>query len=128
MSLAGALLNVVCHHYFLNMGLARTTGTNASLILGTGPVLTAISVSLIFRNFPSKMQWVGFILGLIGVSSVVLAGGGHWRSCTRGRIRVYFDFYASVVLFSHCESGKNARSAHHDCLYDGHRKLRFTRH
>src|SRR5690625_2731472 len=74
--IGGALLNVVCHHYFLNMGLERTSGTNASLILGTGPVLTAISVSLIFRNYPSKLQWLGFLLGLGGVSSVVIAGGG----------------------------------------------------
>ena len=74
--IGGALLNVVFHHYFLNMGLVRTTGTNAALILGTGPVLTAISVSLIMRNYPSKVQWIGFVLGLVGVSSVVLAGGG----------------------------------------------------
>lgn len=74
--IGGALLNVVFHHYFLNMGLVRTTGTNAALILGTGPVLTAISVSLIMRNYPSRVQWIGFVLGLVGVSSVVLAGGG----------------------------------------------------
>lgn len=72
----GALLNVVFHHYFLNMGLVRTTGTNAALILGTGPVLTAVLVSLIMRNYPSRVQWIGFVLGLVGVSSVVLAGGG----------------------------------------------------
>ncbi|MBO1913398.1 DMT family transporter, partial [Microvirga sp. 3-52] len=48
----GALLNVVLHHYFLNMGLFRTSGTNAGLILGTGPVLTAVSVSLLLRNYP----------------------------------------------------------------------------
>ena len=48
--IGGAFLNVVLHHYFLNMGLERTTGTNAGLILGTGPVLTVISVSLILRN------------------------------------------------------------------------------
>lgn len=72
----GALLNVVAHHYFLNMGLQRTTGTNAGLILGTGPVLTAIFVSLILRNYPSRIQWGGFVVGLAGVSFVVLASGG----------------------------------------------------
>lgn len=74
--IGGTLLNVVFHHYFLNMGLVRTTGTNAALILGTGPVLTAVSVSLILRIYPSKIQWFGFILGLFGVSAVVLVGGG----------------------------------------------------
>lgn len=74
--ISGALLNVVLHHYFLNIGLVQTTGTNAGLILGTGPVLTAISASLVLRNYPSKIQWLGFFLGLAGVSFVVLAGGG----------------------------------------------------
>jgi len=71
----GALLNVVGHHYFLTIGLVSTTGSNAGLILGTGPLLTAISVSLIFRNYPSKVQWIGFFSGLFGVSIIVLASG-----------------------------------------------------
>ena len=74
--LLGSLLNVVLHHYFLNIGLVRTTGTNAGLILGTGPILTVISVAVILRNYPSKIQWLGLLSGLAGVSSVVLASGG----------------------------------------------------
>lgn len=96
--LGGALLNVVFHHYFLNMGLARTTGTNAALILGTGPVLTAITVALIFRNFPSKVQWTGFGLGLIGMSVVVLAGGGL-GSLSIGDAFVFISIFAQVLSF-----------------------------
>ncbi|MFJ7934345.1 DMT family transporter [Sporosarcina sp. NPDC096371] len=94
----GALLNVVLHHYFLNMGLTRTSGTNAGLILGTGPVLTAISVSLILRNYPSKIQWVGVLLGLVGVSSVVLAGGGI-AGLALGDIFVFIAILVQVLSF-----------------------------
>ena len=94
----GALLNVVLHHYFLNMGLFRTSGTNAGLILGTGPVLTAVFVSLIIRNYPSKVQWVGFILGLGGVGSVVLAGGGV-AGLALGDIFVFLSILAQVLSF-----------------------------
>jgi drug/metabolite transporter (DMT)-like permease len=94
----GALLNVVLHHYFLNMGLFRTSGTNAGLILGTGPVLTAVFVSLILRNYPSKMQWVGFVLGLVGVGSVVLAGGGVVGFAV-GDIFVFISILAQVLSF-----------------------------
>src|SRR5690606_2572371 len=38
----GSLLNVVIHHYFISVGLSLTSGTNAGLILGTSPILTAI--------------------------------------------------------------------------------------
>ena len=94
----GALLNVVLHHYFLNMGLFRTSGTNAGLILGTGPVLTAVFVSLIIRNYPSKVQWVGFVLGLAGVGSVVLAGGGV-AGLALGDIFVFLAILAQVLSF-----------------------------
>lgn len=94
----GALLNVVLHHYFLNMGLFRTSGTNAALILGTGPVLTAVFVSLIIRNYPSRVQWVGFILGLVGVGSVVLAGGGV-ANLTLGDMFIFFSIFSQVMSF-----------------------------
>jgi drug/metabolite transporter (DMT)-like permease len=94
----GAFLNVVLHHYFLNMGLFRTSGTNAGLILGTGPVLTAVFVSLILRNYPSKMQWFGFVLGLVGVGSVVLAGGGVVGLAV-GDIFVFISILAQVLSF-----------------------------
>ncbi len=96
--LGGALLNVVLHHYFLNMGLARTSGTNAGLILGTGPVLTAISVSLIFRNYPSKIQWLGVGFGLIGVSFVVLVGG-EMSGLALGDIFVFIAILVQVLSF-----------------------------
>lgn len=94
----GAMLNVVLHHYFLNMGLVRTTGTNAGLILGTGPVLTAISVALIMRNYPSKVQWLGFLVGLGGVSSVVLAGGGI-GGLALGDSFIFISIAAQVLSF-----------------------------
>ncbi|WP_210470070.1 DMT family transporter [Sporosarcina sp. 6E9] len=94
----GALLNVVLHHYFLNMGLFRTSGTNAGLILGTGPVLTAVSVSLLLRNYPSKIQWIGFVLGLVGVGSVVLAGGGS-TGLAIGDVFVFISIMAQVLSF-----------------------------
>ena len=94
----GALLNVVAHHYFLNMGLQRTTGTNAGLILGTGPVLTAVFVSLILRNYPSKIQWLGFVMGLIGVSFVVLASGGT-GGLALGDVFIFLAILTQVMSF-----------------------------
>lgn len=96
--IGGALLNVVAHHYFLNLGLVRTTGTNAGLILGLGPVLTATFVALILRNYPSKLQWLGFFLGLIGISFVVLAGG-EMAGLSLGDIFIFVAILVQVFSF-----------------------------
>ncbi|WP_255723425.1 DMT family transporter [Sporosarcina sp. ACRSL] len=97
--IGGAALNVVLHHYFLNMGLFRTSGTNASLILGTGPVLTAICTSLILRNYPTKIQWLGAIIGFIGIGSVVLAGGEGIAALKLGDAFIFISILAQVLSF-----------------------------
>lgn len=97
--LGGAALNVVLHHYFLNMGLFRTSGTNASLILGTGPVLTAICTSLILRNYPTRIQWLGAIVGFIGIGSVVLAGGDSVSGLKLGDAFIFISILAQVLSF-----------------------------
>ncbi|KXH84010.1 DMT family transporter [Sporosarcina sp. HYO08] len=94
----GALLNVALHHYFLNMGLLRTTGTNAGLILGTGPVLTAVSAALIMRIFPSKIQWGGVLFGLCGISFVVLSGG-EISGLSLGDLFIFISILVQVLSF-----------------------------
>lgn len=97
--LLGAMLNVVGHHYFLSIGLTQTSGSTAGLILGTGPVLTAVLVSLLLRIYPSKLQWVGFVLGLGGVSATVLAGGDGAAGFSLGDIFVFLAILTQVFSF-----------------------------
>ncbi|MBT2581306.1 DMT family transporter [Planococcus sp. ISL-109] len=106
--LLGALLNVVAHHYFLSQGLAVTTGTNAGLILGTGPMLTAVLVSLIMRNVPSRLQWLGVFIGFGGVATTVMVGGDAASGLSLGDIFVFISILAQV--FSYIVIAKAARS------------------
>lgn len=106
--LLGALLNVVAHHYFLSKGLSVTSGTNAGLILGTGPMLTAVLVSLIMRNVPSRLQWLGVFIGFGGVATTVMVGGDAATGLSRGDILVFISILAQV--FSYIVIAKAARS------------------
>lgn len=95
----GAMLNVVGHHYFLSIGLTQTAGSTAGLILGTGPVLTAVLVSLLLRIYPSKLQWLGFVLGLGGVSATIIAGGEGAGGFSLGDIFVFLAILTQVFSF-----------------------------
>ncbi|MCP8969414.1 DMT family transporter [Ectobacillus ponti] len=72
----GALLNVVGHHYFLSVGLSKTTASNGGLILGLGPLLTSIMAVIFLGSAMSVLRVIGIVLGLSGVSFIVLEGGG----------------------------------------------------
>lgn len=95
----GAVLNVVCHHYFLSLGLSITTSSNAGLILGTGPVLTSILVSLIMKVYPTRLQWFGAVLGLVGVSATVLAAGDGTSGVSIGDVLVFLSIFTQVFSF-----------------------------
>ncbi|MFC0271811.1 DMT family transporter [Metabacillus herbersteinensis] len=97
--IAGAMLNVVIHHYFISVGLTMTTGSNAGLILGTGPMLTAIFGSLLLRMIPSVMQWLGFIFGLAGVTLTVIAGSGSATMISLGDLFVFISVIVQVLSF-----------------------------
>ncbi|WP_203332207.1 DMT family transporter [Planococcus beigongshangi] len=97
--LLGALLNVVAHHYFLSNALTMTTGTNAGLILGTGPMLTAVLVSLIMRNYPSRLQWLGVVIGLAGVIITVRVGSGPANGMNFGDLLVFISILAQVFSY-----------------------------
>lgn len=97
--LLGSLTNVVLHHYFLNIGLSITSGTHGGLILGTGPMLTAISAAIILKYFPTKFQWLGLVFGLAGVSVSILVGGGESNGANIGDFYVFLAILAQVLSY-----------------------------
>ncbi|WP_144511963.1 DMT family transporter [Bacillus sp. FJAT-22090] len=96
--LLGALTNVVLHHYFLNIGLSITSGTHGGLILGTGPMLTAISAALILKYFPTKFQWLGLVCGFAGLSVSILVGGDT-GGANIGDFFVFLAILAQVLSY-----------------------------
>lgn len=91
--LVGSLTNVLLHHLFLNLGLAATSATSGGLILGMGPILTAISAAIFLKYFPSKLQWLGLLLGISGVTIAVLVG-------STGLDTNIGDFYIFISILS----------------------------
>ncbi|MCL4369415.1 MAG: DMT family transporter [Chloroflexi bacterium] len=68
-----------------NLGLARTSASEAGLVSGSVPAITALLSALTLRERISSLRWLGIVLSITGVAAVVLAGqssgsrGAHWR-------------------------------------------------
>lgn len=95
----GGLLNVVCHHYFLSIGLKNTSATNGGLILGTGPILTAIMATIILRQKPTRMKAIGFILGGVGVYLTILSSGNGFSGLSMGDVSVFLSIVTQALSF-----------------------------
>ncbi|WP_223701225.1 DMT family transporter [Sutcliffiella deserti] len=95
----GSFLNVVCHHYFLSVGLKLTTGTNAGIIVGAGPILTALIAAVLIKRKTSVWRWIGFALGGIGVSVTVLIGSQGVTGVSLGDVFVFLSIFTQAFSF-----------------------------
>lgn len=97
--LFGGLLNVVSHHYFLSVGLTDTSSTNGGLILGTGPLLTALMATIILRNRPTVIKILGFLSGSLGVAIIVLSGGEGLAGLKTGDLFIFISIFSQALSF-----------------------------
>ena len=97
--IGGALLSVVGHHYFLSEGLSKTTAANGGLILGLGPLLTAILSMALLKQRPTRTRLLGFLLGGAGVSFTVLAGSGGVSAASTGDLEVFLSILSQALSF-----------------------------
>jgi drug/metabolite transporter (DMT)-like permease len=95
----GGLLNVTGHHLFLGIGLKATSAVNGGLILGLGPLLTALMAILLLGNRLTHVRIIGFIFGGIGVSLTVLAGGSGLSGMSIGDFYVFISILSQAISF-----------------------------
>ncbi|MCM3116000.1 DMT family transporter [Neobacillus sp. MER 74] len=94
------LFNVVCHHFFLSLGLLKTSATNGGLILGLGPLLTTIVAFFLLGTRITLIRLLGIIMGFMGVTFIVLFGNAGVSTVSSGDIYVFLAIFAQAFSFS----------------------------
>jgi drug/metabolite transporter (DMT)-like permease len=97
--IAASLTSIVSHHFFLAIGLTKTTATNAGLILGMGPLLTVLLSLIFFKKRPTLIASSGFILGSIGVCLTILFGSGKLQGINIGDFEVFLSIFIQAFGF-----------------------------
>lgn len=97
--LGGGLFNVFFHHLFLGLGAAETSAVHTGIILGLGPILTALMAVLIFRRGISVIRVLGFITGTAGVLVTVLGGGAGLSGFVIGDLYIFLSISAQAFSF-----------------------------
>ena len=87
-----AFFLVYCQQIAFAAGLARTTATNAALVMALGPAISLSLEAFAFRRPISRRQGIGIVLALSGVAAVILhrpnaaltsaAWGDFWILCS----------------------------------------------
>src|SRR5699024_11451461 len=91
--------NVVLHHSFLAMGLTKTAGVNAGIILGAAPLVTMVLSIIFLKNRVSKIRIIGFIAGFAGILFTSLAGNDSFTSISIGDGYILLCLVAQAISF-----------------------------
>jgi drug/metabolite transporter (DMT)-like permease len=97
--IGGGILNVTGHHLFLGIGLKVTSAVNGGLILGLGPLLTALMAILFLGKKLTFVRTVGFIFGGIGVTLTVLAGSTGLSGMSIGDLYIFLSIISQAISF-----------------------------
>ncbi|WP_377896987.1 DMT family transporter [Gottfriedia sp. OAE603] len=93
------LLNVVAHHYFLSIGLSQTSASNGGLILGMGPLLTALLSVFFLGSVLTFVRVLGVLFGFAGVAFIVLQSGEGFHGISHGDFYVFLAILAQAASF-----------------------------
>lgn len=93
------LFNVVGHHFFLSLGLLKTSASNGGLILGLGPLLTTIVAFILIGTRVTFIRLLGIIMGLTGVTFIVVIGNGGVHAISIGDLYVFLAIFAQAFSF-----------------------------
>ncbi|WP_079505917.1 DMT family transporter [Mesobacillus jeotgali] len=97
--IGGSILNVTGHHLFLGIGLKVTSAVNGGLILGMGPLLTALMAILFLGKKLTFVRTLGFIFGGIGVTLTVMAGNTGISGMSIGDFYVFLSIVSQAISF-----------------------------
>lgn len=93
-----SLFSVVGHQYFLSVGLTETTASNGGMILGTVPLMTAIMAVIFLGDRLTWVRVVGFLLGITGVSFIVIIGNEGLSEISIGDVHVFLSVIAQATV------------------------------
>lgn len=93
------IFNVAFHHTFLALGLTRTSGVNAGIILGAAPLVTMVLSIIILRDKISRLRALGFLFGFVGILITSLAGSDGVASVSIGDLMIFLSMFMQAFSF-----------------------------
>lgn len=93
------IFNVALHHTLLAIGLTKTSGVNAGIILGAAPLVTMVLSIVFLRDSVTRLRAVGFILGFIGIIITSLTGTDGVHTVSIGDGFIFMSMFVQAVSF-----------------------------
>jgi drug/metabolite transporter (DMT)-like permease len=81
-------VSLTVYFSFENLGIARTSASEAAILIATIPIFVAVIVAFVPAERPTRRQWAGILLSFAGVIALVLVAGGAGGGSLTGNLLV----------------------------------------
>ena len=81
-------VSLTVYFSFENLGIARTSASEAAILIATIPIFVAVIGAFVPAERPSGRQWAGILLSFAGIVALVLAAGGAGGGSLAGNLLV----------------------------------------
>jgi drug/metabolite transporter (DMT)-like permease len=98
MIIAIGFFAITIYHSFLSYGEVTVTAGAASLIIGSGPIFTALLASLLLKEKLKYLGWIGIFISFFGVGLISIGEGGGFSFDPRAILILIAAFSTSLAF------------------------------
>jgi drug/metabolite transporter (DMT)-like permease len=110
MIIAIGFFAITIYHSFLSYGEVTVTAGAASLIIGSGPIFTALLATLLLKEKLKYLGWIGIFISFFGVGLISIGEGGGFSFDPRAILILIAAFSTSLAFVLQKPLLKNYKS------------------
>lgn len=94
-----AWIGISLYHLFVTFGMKTISAGTAGMLVGSGPIFTALIAYFVLKERLTKLGWLGLIIGFAGITLIAFGSGGEEFTLQIGAVLAIIAAFASAVFF-----------------------------
>lgn len=92
-------IGISVYHIFVTFGMEDISAGTAGMLVGSGPIFTALIARFILKERLTGLGWLGLAIGFTGITVIAFGSAGASLTLTMGALLVIVAAFASAVFF-----------------------------
>ncbi|ANU11861.1 hypothetical protein BBH88_17200 [Planococcus antarcticus DSM 14505] len=92
-------IGISVYHIFVTFGMETISAGTAGMLVGSGPIFTALIAFFILKERLTGIGWIGLGIGFIGILFIAFGSAGASLTLTNGALLVLIAAFASAIFF-----------------------------
>jgi drug/metabolite transporter (DMT)-like permease len=92
-------IGISVYHIFVTFGMENISAGTAGMLVGSGPIFTALIARFILKERLTGLGWLGLAIGFAGITVIAFGSAGASLTLNTGALLVIVAAFASAIFF-----------------------------